>query len=137
MMPMADIFAPDVNFVAARSVYPTMSGGSTASAAGAITANTNTVVPTSSGDAAPVVSAGSPISVSGKSVWWWVGTLALLALMVMVARRAGGEEDFRNIRPTAYNFLTITLTAIVGIVGLKVIAARYRIPGASDLILAV
>jgi hypothetical protein len=57
--------------------------------------------------------------------------------MVAVSRKVGGPDEFRNIRPTAYNFLTITLTAIVGIVGAKVLAAKYRIPGASDVILAV
>lgn len=137
MMPMADVFAPDINFVSARSVYPTMRGGSVASAGGAMSANTNTVVPDpTTGTAGPTTTAGPAVTMSGHSVYWWLGMLGLLAGMVIVARKAGGEEDFRNIRPTGYNFLTITLTAIVGIVGLKVLAAKYRIPGASDLILA-
>lgn len=136
MMPLADMFAPDVNFTTARSVYPTAGGGTTASAAGAMTANTNTVIPDpATGAAMPTTAVG--VSPSGHTVWWWVGALVLLVAMVVIARKAGGEEDFRNIRPTAYNFLTITLTAIVGIVALKTLAARYRVPGASDIILAV
>ncbi len=138
MMPMADVFAPDVNFVSARSVYPTSRGGSVASASGAMSGNTNTVVADpATGAAAPTTVSGPAVNMSGKSVWWWVGFLALLVVLVLVARKAGGPEDFRNIRPTGYNFLTITLTSIVGIVGLKVLAARYRVPGASDIILAV
>jgi hypothetical protein len=84
----------------------------------------------------PAVQAPGNISFSQHTIWWWVGFLGLLAAMVFIARKAGTEEDFRNIRPTAYNFLTITLTSIVGIVAFKTLAAKYRIPGASDVILA-
>lgn len=136
MMPMADLFQPDINFSAARGVYPTMGGGTAASAAGAMTMSTNTVVPDDVSGAAPVVSSGSSVHMSGNSVWWWFGLLGLLLVMVFVARKAGGEEDFRNVRPTLYNFFAITLTSITGIVGLKVIASKWRIPGASDIILA-
>ncbi len=139
MMPMADMFAPDINFVPARAVYPTMSGGTSASAGAAMSSATNVLAPdqtTGKAGAAVATDTSSVPTSGGHTVWWWVGTLLLLAIMVFVARKAGGDEDFRNIRPTAYNFLTITLTAIVGIVGLKVLAAKYRIPGASDLILA-
>jgi hypothetical protein len=76
------------------------------------------------------------VSVKGHSAVWWLGLLGLLVAMVVVARKTGTEEDFRNIKPTGYNFLTITLTSIVGIVALKTLAAKYRIPGASDVILA-
>lgn len=138
MMPMADIFAPDINIVPARSVYPTMRGGTTAGAGGAMTTSTSTVVPDpTTGGATPTVSAGSPVQMSGNTVYWWLGALALLGLLVFVARKVGGPDEFRNIRPSVYNVLTITLTAIIGIVGLKVLAAKFRIPGASDIILAV
>lgn len=133
----AGVFAPDVNFVSAGSLYPTSRGGSNSAAAAAMSATSNTVtVDPTTGAAAPTTASVTNIATSGKTVYWWVGFLALLALMVFAARRAGGEEDFRNIRPTAYNFLTITLTSIVGIVAFKVLAARFRVPGASDIILA-
>ena len=130
-MPMGDYFYPDINFTTPRSVYPTAQGGTIASAGGAINANTG-VIP--SGASTPTV--GTPLTTSGKSLGWWIGFVAFLLVMVWAARKAGGEEDFRNIRPTFYNFLTITLTSIVGIVGFKVIASKWRVPGASDIILA-
>lgn len=130
-----DLFAPDINFTPARAVYPTAPGGTNAQAAQPISPATTTVVNSDSG-AAGTVATPTTVQFSGRSTWWWLGLLAFLAAMVWIARRAGGEEDFRNIRPTVYNFLTITLTAIVGIVGLKVLAARFRVPGASDVILA-
>jgi len=137
MMPMANLFQPDINFVPARAVYPTMAGGTSASAGAAMTAQTTTVSPDAKGNNALVVTNMDTIAPNGKTVYWWLGIVALLAVMVAVSRKVGGPEEFRNIRPTAYNFLTITLTAIVGIVGAKVLAAKYRIPGASDVILAV
>lgn len=146
MMAMADYFAPDINFTPARAVYPTASGGSLASAGGAMSQNTTSVGinGNGSGEAAPVVvsnAAGGGAVVGGngggKGLWYWLGFLVFLVLTVWVARKAGGDEDFRNLRPTFYNFLTITLTAILGIVGLKVIFARFRVPGLSDLVMAV
>lgn len=137
-MPLADLFQPDINFVSARAVYPTASGGSLASAGAAMTESTNTVVPAGDGTSAPTtVTAGPAMKMSGHTIGWWFGAVLFLVTLVWVARKAGGEEDFRNIRPTVYNFMTITLTSILGIVGAKVIAAKYRIPGASDIILAV
>ena len=137
MMPFADQFAPDINFVPQRAVYPTADGGTSASAAGAMTMATNVTVQDITGSAAPATASGAGFTTKGQSLWWWIGFLVFLVVTVWIARKAGGEEDFRNIRPTFYNFMTITLTAILGIVGLKVIFARWRIPGATDLILAV
>jgi hypothetical protein len=101
--------------------------------------NYNTAVQTPTGDPTSPITTTVTTNTGtsgGKSLGYWLGLFAFLAIMVWVARKAGSAEDFRNIRPTLYNFLTITLTAIVGIVGLKVIFAKYRIPGASDVVLA-
>lgn len=115
-----------------------MRGGTTASAGGAMTTSTSTLVPDpATGGATPTVATANPVKMSGNTIWWWMGALGLLAAMVFTARKVGGPDEFRNIRPSVYNVLTITLTAIIGIVGLKVLAAKYRIPGASDIILAV
>lgn len=130
-----DLFAPDINFTPARNVYPTAAGGTTAQAAAAMSPATTTVASTD-GEPSGAVSTPTAVQFSGQTIWWWLGLLGFLAAMVFIARKAGGDEDFKNIRPTVYNFLTITLTSIVGIVMLKVLAARFRIPGASDVILA-
>lgn len=139
-MPMPELFGvgvgQDINTQSARGVYPSMAGGSVASAGAAMSMNANaTATDPTTGQPATTVAAGG-VSMSGHTVYWWLGLLALLGVMVVVARRAGGEEDFRNIRPTFYNFATIVTTSIVGIVGMKVLAAKFRVPGASDVILA-
>lgn len=126
-------FQTDVNIVPARDVYPTSAGGGLGDAASAMNGASNVASP--SGGAA-VAANTNVINTSGRSVWWWVGLIGLLFVLIFVARRTGTEEDFRNIRPTGYNFLAITLTSIIGIVGLKILAARFPIPGASDVIMA-
>ena len=41
--------------------------------------------------------------------------LALLLGLMFLAKRVGTDDDFRSIKPSAYNVLTISLAAIVGI----------------------
>lgn len=133
-MPMADWFGQDINVVPIRGIYPTAGGGTSANAAGAMTLAQNVV--TDGGSASVATMTPSTVKVSGNGVYWWLGFLVLFAALVFAARKVGSEEDFRNIRPTFYNFMTITLTSILGIVGLKVIAAKWHVPGASDIVLA-
>jgi len=134
---MADLFQPDVNFVPARNVYPTASGGTSGGAGAAMSGQTAvSVVDPNSGNPAVTVGASANVGGSPRTLGYWVGLVVLLLVMVFAARKAGGEEDFRNIRPTFYNFLAITLTAVVGIVGLKAIFGKYRVSGLSDVILA-
>ena len=138
-MPMADIFAPDINFTPVRAVYPTAGGGTLAGAGGAMSQNTNTLYPDALSNTHEPTTLGPSAGgtdTGGKPLAYWIGFVIFLALFVWIARKAGGPEDFRNIRPTFYNFMTITLTAILGIVGLKVIFAKFHVPGASELIMA-
>lgn len=132
MMPNADLFAADINYTPSRAAYPTASGATLAATAGAMTDATS-VVNTQTG----VVGADIVTPTSGaRSLAWWLGLFVLLGSLVFAARKMGGDEDFRNLKPTFYNFMAITLTSLVGIVGLKVIFSKYRMAGLSDVILA-
>lgn len=136
-MPMADLFAPDVNNVPARSIYPTSPGATLGGYAQPMSAESQSpfsAVPgaTDAGSAANV----RPISVSGNPLLWWVGILIFLVGLTFVAKRVGTDESFRNIRPSFYNVMFIALNAILGIVGLKVIFSKWRVPGISDLVMA-
>lgn len=130
-----DYFRPDVNVTTMKSVYPTSGGNTSGSVAGAMTNGTN-FGSASDASAAPDPGGSTSFTTSGKSLGWWLGIALMLIVLVFSARKIGSEEDFRNIKPTIYNGLVITLTAIVGIVGLKVILSKYRIPGFSDIVLA-
>jgi hypothetical protein len=134
---MADLFQPDINFVTSRQIYPTSPGGTSAGAGAAMSGQTAVSV-TDPGTGNPAVTVASSGTAGGspRTLGYWFGLVVLLLVMVFVARKAGGDEDFRNIRPTFYNFLAITLTAVVGIVGLKAIFGKYHVSGLSDVILA-
>jgi hypothetical protein len=68
----------------------------------------------------------------------WVLVLAVLvAVIIFTAHRVGKSEEFSNIRGSAYNIFYVSLIAIVGILVLKTILGRVKVPGLSDAILAV
>lgn len=137
-MPLADLIAPDINYISQRSVYPTAPGGTVASAGAAMSASTS-VPYADAATGASVTSDGGTMPSQGGAhgLTYWLGLLTFLIILVWVARKTGSPEDFRNIKPTAYNMLAVTLTSIIGIVGLKVIFSKWRVAGLSDLILAV
>lgn len=130
----AGVFGSDINFSPAASVYPGSGGGTSAGAAAAMSPTSNVTVSDGQGGTAPAV---TNTTAPRGTIWYWLGLFGLLFVLVFVARKAGSEEDFRNLKPTFYNFAAITLTAIVGITGAKVIATRFKIPGVSDIVLAV
>jgi hypothetical protein len=68
----------------------------------------------------------------------WVLVLALFAIGIMfTAHKTGRAEEFSSIRASAYNIFFVTLTAIVGILILKVIAGKFNIPGFTPAVMAV
>lgn len=131
---LADLgIGADVNFVPVSNVYPRAGGGTLAGAGSALNLATTVGVP----GEGPAVAATPPTIPGGGSphtIWYWLGLVVLFAITVWASKRAGGADDFKNIRPTFYNFLTITLTALLGLVGLKVIFNRVRVPGISDIV---
>jgi hypothetical protein len=68
----------------------------------------------------------------------WVFILAVFAAGIMfTAHKTGKSEEFASIRASGYNIMLITLTAIVGILILKVIAGKVNVPGLSNALKAV
>lgn len=130
----SDIFAPDVNYVPERNVYPSARGGTLGSVASAYSPDAMGM-----GASASVASAtGAPVppTPAGHPVTWWLALAAIFAAFVFVGRRVGQAESFSNIRFNAYNILGITLAALLGLTMFKFLLAKYRVPGLSDVILA-
>lgn len=75
-------------------------------------------------------------AIFGQPAKWWIAFLVVFALFIWASRRFNGGEKFTNIRMSVYNgvFLTIFIVLILNL--LKVLAARFPIPGFSALILA-
>lgn len=134
----SDIFAPDVNYVPARSVYPSASGPTLGSVSSAYSPDAATYGGGSDGpDAmASATGAATPSGPLGHPVAWWFALVAIFAAFVFVGRKVGQAEEFKNVRFNAYNIIGITLAAVIGITLLKLGAAKFRVKGLSDVILA-
>jgi hypothetical protein len=90
-----------------------------------------------SADGTPQGQAGGTTIFGGSAVIAVVTLAALLAVIWWLAHRTGKENEFANIRASAFNILIITLMAIVGIVVLKVIFSHLNVPGLSTVLKAV
>ena len=121
------------NPTAAASVYPS-AGGSTVSVAASAGSDVTTA-PVSGGQNAAAAGAGG--GVLGQPLTWWVALIALFIGLRFVAAKSGNAAEFGNIRANAYNILTITFAAIIGIVGLKLVFNKVQVPGLSTLVAAV
>lgn len=73
----------------------------------------------------------------GQPLTWWAVLAALLFGLMFVAKRAGQDSEFGNLRLSFYNILTVTLAAAVGIGFLKVVFTRVNVPGLSTYIQAL
>jgi hypothetical protein len=151
---MRNVFASDVdNVVNSRNVYPEMPGGTTGTRGSAMTTDAMSPSRTapyvagrfSAGSAGANVpgGAGSPDSsgggngIIGHPVAWWVALIVLLVALMWGSQRFGSEgENFKNIKLSVYNIVVISLAAVIGFAGLKMIFARFQVPGLSDVILA-
>ena len=73
---------------------------------------------------------------SQKSVAYWVVIFAALLILKYTANR---RDDMTPsiLGIGVYNFLAVTLMAIFGIVGMKVIFNKYPVPGMTDVVNAV
>lgn len=132
-----DNIAPDVNWTPVRNVYPGAGGGTTATAAAAGSPDSyaGTRNPTSRTAVATASPTGGP-----SSLMWWVAIVVLVGLMLFAARKTGQAEEFKNLRASTYNILFITLVAIVGLTGAKILAVKAKnvklLSGLADVVIA-
>ena len=122
-----------------RDLYAGGGGNTLGVASGA--ASTVTTSPVGAG---PAVSGTAPTAASlsnagfvGQPLTWWATLIILFLALGIVARKAGNEGEFGNIRASAYNILMITFAAIIGIAGMKALFTRFTVPGISTLVQAV
>lgn len=76
---------------------------------------------------------------AGKPASWWLMFFIVFLVFVVLSRRYGGGDgapSFSNIKLTVYNGLFLTFFLVLMLNLLKVIAAKVRVPGVSELILA-
>lgn len=72
----------------------------------------------------------------GKPASWWILFAITFVVFVWLARRYDTGGNFGNLRMSVYNGLFLTFWMILILNLMKVFAAKVKIPGASELILA-
>lgn len=92
------------------------------------------MTPVAAGDAGIPESSG----ILGKPSSWWILFAVVFVAFVWLARRYGGSEKerFSNVKLSVYNGIFLTFYIILILNLLKVFAAKIKVPGVSDLILA-
>lgn len=128
----------DVNTVNLRNAYPTALGktigqnGTSSNQTNAFSRNTAEQSVEDNSDVLKAVSIGGQSSaIIGGLVF-----LGLLLGLMFLAKRLGTDSDFAGIKPSAYNVLTISLAAIVGLPVWKYLVTRFPIPGVSTWVLS-
>lgn len=126
----------DVNSYSGRSIYPTWSGATVATdVTGAKTNMQGGSVPNRDSVTDPV-SRAQMIGGQGSAVIAGIVLFGLLFGLMFLAKRLGTDDDFKSIKPTIYNVLTISLAAAVGLPLWKFAVTRFPVPGVSTWILA-
>lgn len=92
---------------------------------------------TASGDAKPAnVAPSSDGTVTGKPTSWWLMFFVVFVAFVFIARKYDNKNNFSNVRLSIYNGFFLTFFIVLILNFLKVIAAKVKVPGVSELILA-
>jgi len=77
----------------------------------------------------------------GKPLNWWLGAIVLFVALILGARYlTPGESfgaDFKQIKPSVYNILIITLAVAIGLPLLKIVTAKVPMPGLRNYILSI
>lgn len=128
----------DVNVTPVRNLYPGAGGGTLATlgAAGSPDNLQRASLGAATGEG-PAVQ--TPTGGAG-GLSWWVGIAIVLGLLMFTAKKTGQASDFSNLRISTYNVLFITLTAVLGLTALKIVAVKVKdvppLKGFSQVVIA-
>lgn len=125
----------NVNGVGVRDVYPTAMGQTIGQAA---TGGTSAVpAPAGAGMPGPdAVSRAAAIGGQANPVVAGIVFFALVFGLMFLAKHLGTDEDFKSLKPSVYNVVTIALAATAGMPVLKFLATKFPVPGLSTWVLA-
>lgn len=142
MQSAAAMFGTAINYATARDLYPDAPGASTANIGSASTPYT-TDMSASSPSSAPADTSATPAAPStliGHPLSWFVVLIVLFLVLGFVGHKIGGREGetgVHNLKLSGYNILFITLAAMLGFAGMKVLFSRFQVPGLSTFVQSV
>lgn len=133
-MPMAAAYNNEVNV---KQWYPRMPGRSSVAMEATTPMIRKTTPKVAGGSDNKDVQASQSVGMMGEPIRWWVALAILLMVLMYSAQRFDGNGNYGNLKLTAYNILSITLSAIIGITLFKVFFTKFPVPGLTLLIQAV
>lgn len=134
------------NDVPARTIYPTAGGGTLGSRSTALspyavgeggssaTMTPDGAISTDENSAAMGATAGGLL---GQPLSWWLLLIVLLYGVRFAGSKLGSGEEFKSLRVSVFNIVTVSLMAIVGIGFMKVLFNRFKVPGLTTFVNAV
>lgn len=122
------------NGVGYRDIYPTAPGSTVAQNAtgGASGAPGGGVMPVNNDAASKAAAIGG----QANPVIAGIVFFALVFGLMFLAKKLGTDDDFRSLKPSVYNVVTIALAATAGMPVLKFIFTKFPVPGLSTWVLA-
>lgn len=119
-----------------RDVYPSAVGSTTGQMASGAQDQTGAgrsgFLSAGSGEIEAAAIAGGSINPVVGGIIFFVMVFGLM----VVAKRLGTDDDFKSLKPSIYNIVTIAFAAAAGLPLLKYAAVKAKIPGVSSWILA-
>jgi len=128
---ITDVYGPSANLMfPSTSAAPLGPGGSTGTnlgAGGAVVGGSGAVPVTN-------VLQGLQGSVLAQPIAWLFGLVLFLVAWKLIEEHRGGKEAFQKIRVDGTNIFKVGLMAVIFLIVIRYFAARYTVPGLSDLI---
>lgn len=73
-------------------------------------------------------------TVAGQPLTWLFGIVLVLIAWKLIEEHRGGKETFQKIRVDGTNIVKVGIMAVIFLIVIRYFAARYSVPGLSDLI---
>jgi hypothetical protein len=73
----------------------------------------------------------------GQPIAWWVFLIVILYGVRFIGAKLGSGEEFKSLKVSVFNIVTVSLMAIVGIGFMKVLFNRFKVPGLTPFVNAV
>lgn len=122
------------NGVGFRDIYPTSPGATIAQdATGGAPGVKPGMVVRGNSEIAKAVSVGD----QGNIVIGGMVFLGLVVGLMLLARYFGNSDDFKSLKPSVYNVITIAGAATAGIPVFKYLAVKFPIPGVSAWVTSI
>jgi hypothetical protein len=129
---LPDFYGP----TAAASVGNNTSAASMSLGTGASTNANLSSGPGGAGGSVPITTVFANLegSIFASPLLWLFALVLFLVAWKLIEEHRGGKETFTKIRVDGTNTIKVGLMAVVFLVVIRYFAARYRVPGVSDLI---